>query len=261
LPDSEHLAADAELLFDAVHQAGSLAMTMLRQDVRRWSKPDGTPVTEADIKVDALLSGLLRTRRPAYGWLSEESPDDRTRTSRDFCWVVDPIDGTRSFAQGGARWCVAAALVFKGRPVLAAIYQPVPEQFYAAKFGDGARLNGKHITVVDGPSLAETRVIGNRKSVAPLAAEGIVADTTGELPLLLRFAEVATGKAGAAVSIGPKNDWDLAAGDLLVHEAGGVVTGIDGAPYAFNRPQTWQNGMVAAPPTRHLLALKRLRQQ
>jgi myo-inositol-1(or 4)-monophosphatase len=255
----EPFKADAELLFDAVHQAGSLAMTMLRQRVRRWSKPDGTPVTEADMKVDALLSGLLRARRPGYGWLSEESQDDQTRTHCENCWIVDPIDGTRAFSLGKTEWCVGAALVQKGRPVVAAIYQPVPELLFTAVLGAGAWLNGKSIRVTDGASLAGARLIGNRKSLSPLLDDGIVADMSGELPLLLRLAQVAAGEAAATISVGPKNDWDLAAGDLLVHEAGGRVTDLDGATYKMNRHQSWQNGMAAAAPTRHAIALERLK--
>ncbi len=258
MPEPERLAADAELLFDAVHQAGSLAMTMLRQDVRRWSKPDGTPVTEADIKVDALLAGMLRARRPTYGWLSEESQDDQTRTARDYCWIVDPIDGTRAFSLGRSQWCIAAALVLRGRPVLSAIYQPVPELFFAAKLGDGAKLNGKAIMAEDGASLNGAKVIGNRKSISPLLAAGVAADQSGDLPLLLRLAHVASGQVAAAVSVGPKNDWDLAAGDLLVHEAGGLVTDLDGARFKFNRQHTWQNGMAAGGKLRHGLILERL---
>ncbi len=259
MPGPEPYKADAELLFDAVHQAGSLAMTMLRQSVRRWSKPDGTPVTEADMKVDALLAGLLRARRPGYGWLSEESQDDRTRTACDNCWIVDPIDGTRAFSLGRAEWCIGAALVHRGRPVIAAIYQPVPELMFTAIAGAGAKLNGKPISVSDGPALSGARVIGNRKSLSPLFGDGIVADMSGDLPLLLRLAKVAAGEVAATLSVGPKNDWDLAAGDLLVHEAGGLVTDLDGTVYNFNRLQSWQNGMAAAAPIRHGLALKRLK--
>jgi myo-inositol-1(or 4)-monophosphatase len=154
---------------------------------------------------------------------------------------------------------VAAALVFRGRPVLSAIYQPVPELFFAARLGDGAKLNGRTIAVEDGASLNGAKVIGNRKSIAPLLAAGVAADQSGDLPLLLRLAHVASGQVAAAVSVGPKNDWDLAAGDLLVHEAGGLVTDLDGAQFKFNRQQPWQNGMVAGGKFRHGLTLERLR--
>jgi myo-inositol-1(or 4)-monophosphatase len=256
LPEPDEISRDAELLFDAVRQAGLLAMTMLRQTMRRWSKSDGSPVTEADLKVDALLAGTLRTSRPGYGWLSEESQDDLTRTEHPMAWIVDPIDGTKSFAQGGGNWCVAAALVSHGRPVAAAIYRPVAEEFYTAILARGAQLNGAPLTASDTAGMIGAAMIGTRKSLEPLLPLGITPDYTGDLPLQLRLAHVAGGRAEGAVSIGRKNDWDLAAGDLLVHEAGGRASDVAGQDFIYNRQQTWQNGMIASGPQRHPVILK-----
>ena len=256
--DSDGLLADAELLFDAVREAGSLAMTMLRQNVRRWSKADGSPVTEADLQVDALLASRLRATRLSYGWLSEESQDDATRTSRAHGWIVDPIDGTRSFVDGGGNWCVAAALVSGGRPVIAAIYRPVGEEFYSAILGRGAMLNGHPITMGDGADLAGATIIGTKKSLADLLAHDIVPDSSGDLPLQLRLAYVADSRAAGAVSFGAKNDWDLAAGDLLVHEAGGRASNLAGQICEYNRAQPWQQGMVASSARRHAAILSAL---
>ena len=249
--DSRRLAQDAELLFDVVREAGALANTMLRQEMRRWSKPDGSPVTEADEQVDHLLRSKLQAARPTYGWLSEESPDDRMRMNCENMWIADPIDGTRAFIRGGSQWCVAAALVSGTRPVAAAVYLPVQEEFYSAIAGEGACMNGQAIAVDSHDTLRGANIVGTSKSLAPLAAHGIRADVSGELPLQLRLAYVAAGQFAGAVSIGNKNDWDLAAGDLIVHEAGGVAGDLSGKAYVYNRRQTWQHGMVAAGRQRH----------
>ena len=259
MPDSDGLKSDAELLFDVVREAGSLALTMLRQNVRRWSKPDGSPVTEADMQVDALLRGHLRAKRPGYGWLSEETPDDDKRLSCDKVWVADPIDGTRAFINGGSEWCVAVALIAGGRPRIAAVYRPVTEEFFTAIEGRGARLNGGRIAASTGATLAAARIIGTRKSLAPLQSHGIAADISGELPLQLRLACVAAGRADGAVSIGHKNDWDLAAGDLLVREAGGRAGDIHGGSYVYNRRESWQQGLIAAGAYRHVALTEALR--
>jgi len=84
------------------------------------------------------------------------------------------------------------------------------------------------------------------KSLAALGAHGIEADTSGSLPLQLRLVQVAEGRFAGAVSFGAKNDWDLAAGDLLVHEAGGIATDLHGKAFIYNREQSWQHGMIAA---------------
>ena len=100
-------------------------------------------------------------------------------------------------------------------------------------------------------ALEGARIAGNRKALSGLAHLGIAADPSGALPLQLRLAYVAAGRLDGAVSIGKRNDWDLAAGELLVIEAGGAVSGASGEGYIYNRPEPWQQGLVAAGAKRH----------
>ena len=258
MPDSD-LKQEAELLFGAVREAGALALTMFRNNVRRWMKPDGSPVTEADVQIDALLREKLQNGRSAYGWLSEETADNADRLRHDKVWIVDPIDGTRAFIKGGNNWCVAVALVSSGRPVVAAIYRPVDDELFWAVAGEGAHLNGAVIVTTDSSELARAHVAGTRKSLAGLVGQGIIADVSGELPLQLRLAFVAAGRIDAAVSFGNKNDWDVAAGDLIVHEARGRAGDLSGQRYVYNRPEPWQHGLIAAGDKRHAAINQALR--
>ncbi|HUR43683.1 MAG TPA: 3'(2'),5'-bisphosphate nucleotidase CysQ [Aestuariivirga sp.] len=258
MPDTD-LKQDAELLFEAVREAGALALSMFRKNVRRWAKPDGSPVTEADVQVDALLRSRLQTGRQAYGWLSEETPDNEERLASDKGWIADPIDGTRAFIRGGSNWCVAVALVSSGRPVAAAIYRPIGEEFFSAVAGGGAYLNGEPIQTTDSLELAGAHVAGTRKSLAGLGRHGILADVSGELPLQLRLAFVAAGRIDAALSFGNKNDWDLAAGDLLVHEAKGLAGDLSGHRYVYNQAQPWQHGLIAGGAERYAAITEALR--
>jgi myo-inositol-1(or 4)-monophosphatase len=243
---------DAELLTDAVRRAGALAMTMFRNGARQWHKPDGTQVTEADLAVDRLLREKLTEARPDYGWLSEESPDDRARLERDRVWIADPIDGTRSFARGGDRWCIAAALLDRGRPSAAAVYRPVGDELYEAEAGKGVRLNGKPLKRSGAVKAKGARAIGNRMAMRKLAAlEVDDSQSQSDVPMLLRLCLLAAGHFDVAVSTGPKHDWDLAAGDLIVHEAGGIVTDGHGKTYRFNRPEAFQRGLVASDSALH----------
>jgi myo-inositol-1(or 4)-monophosphatase len=237
---------DVNLLDEAVREAGALAMTMFRQSVRKWIKPDGSPVTEADRAVDKLMQARLRAARPQYGWLSEETPDDSSRLSSASFWLLDPIDGTRSFLEGGDEWCIAAALVVNGRPACSAVYRPVAEQFYEAFSGGGSRLNGVPIAVSDQRSLSGAKVAGGGRILRKLAQSAkVTPENQSSVPLALRLCFVASGVYDGAISGGRKSDWDLAAGDLIAHEAGGRVTGLDGRAYNFDRPETWQSGMLA----------------
>jgi myo-inositol-1(or 4)-monophosphatase len=251
--------ADAELLREAVREAGALARSLFQQSMKRWTKSDGSPVTEADLAVDEVLRARLTAARPDYGWLSEETPDTKERLARRAVWIVDPIDGTRAFAHGGDEWCVAAALLVEGRPALAAIYRPMTEDFYEARHGEGARLNGKSLSMADTRVLAGARILANASALKELQANAPVnAVAGGDTPLAMRLARVAQGDLDAALSTAPKHDWDLAAGDLLVHEAGGTVTGLDGKRFTYNRRDTRQANYVASSHALHAALLEQL---
>ena len=256
-------ASDAGRLFDVVREAGELGLALSRKtDLQHWTKPDGSHVTEGDLAINALFEQRLRAARPGDGWLSEETPDDhRARMAQDRLWIIDPIDGTRAFMEGRKEWCVAAALAVNGRPVLAAVYTPRHDEFFIAARGEGATLNGARLTIPDSASLEGAHIAGNRKALASLAHLGIAADPSGSLPLQLRLAHVAAGRLAGAVSIGNRNDWDLAAGELLVSEAGGIVSGNSGEGYIYNRAQPWQQGLVAAGAKRHAALIDALNSQ
>ncbi len=253
---------DATLLFEAVREAGELGLSLSkRKNLKVWTKPDGSQVTEGDLAINALLEERLRRARPDDGWLSEETPDTPQRLGQERLWIIDPIDGTRAFIEGRKEWCVAAALAVAGRPVLAAVYRPRVEEFYAAAAGHGATLNGEALVIPDSHSLEGTRIAGNRKALGSLAHLGITGDPSGALPLQLRLAYVAAGRLDGAVSVGKRNDWDLAAGELLVIEAGGSVSGSSGEGYIYNRPEPWQQGIVAAGAKRHAALINALSAQ
>jgi myo-inositol-1(or 4)-monophosphatase len=170
LPVSDALKDDAALLFQAVRAAGELGLSLsTRPNLRCWTKPDGSQVTECDLAVNALLEEQIRQQRPEDGWLSEETPDEPQRLARERLWIIDPIDGTRAFIEGREEWCVAAALSVRGRPVLGAVYRPRRDEFYAAVAGQGASLNGAAISIPDSRSLEGARIAGNRKALSGLA--------------------------------------------------------------------------------------------
>ena len=121
------LARDAALLTDTVREAGALALSLFRTELKNWTKGASSPVSEADIAVNDLLERRLRSATPDYGWLSEESVDDESRLEKRLVWIVDPIDGTRGYLAGREDWCVSAALVEDDSPVLAAVFAPATE--------------------------------------------------------------------------------------------------------------------------------------
>src|SRR5580692_10560401 len=132
------LACDAALLTATVREAGALALSLFRTELKNWTKGASSPVSEADIAVNDLLERRLRSATPDYGWLSEESVDDEQRLTKPLVWIVDPIDGTRGYLAGREDWCVSAALVEGASPVLAAVFAPASDEFFFAMHRQGA---------------------------------------------------------------------------------------------------------------------------
>jgi myo-inositol-1(or 4)-monophosphatase len=243
-------AALAHDLAATVREAGALALRSFKGPVKTWMKPGDSPVCEADLAVDALLRERLTATGVADGWLSEETEDDPARLAAARVWIVDPIDGTRAFLAGRDDWCVSVALAEHGRPIVAAIYAPATDDLYLATAGGGATRNGAPMSATDGSTLAQARVAGPERRLALLAPFGIVAESKVHA-LALRITFVAQGRLDVALGGPNSNDWDLAAADLLVHEARGVLTSLAGETPLYNRPKPKHSALFAAGRARH----------
>jgi myo-inositol-1(or 4)-monophosphatase len=248
--DAERVALRDRLAV-AVREAGAVALRTFRRDPTSWIKGASSPVSEADIAVDALLRERLLSIRDA-GWLSEETEDDPARLRREEVWVVDPIDGTRAYLAGLADWAVAAALVRAGRPLVGALYAPVSDELFLAVAGQGATLNGKQIAASGGQHMAGASFSGAKRRLESLAALEPRIATAPRIPsLALRLARIATGTLDGTFVAPNSCDWDLAAADLLVHEAGGLVSTLAGESLLYNRPDPVHGALVAAGRARH----------
>jgi myo-inositol-1(or 4)-monophosphatase len=246
-------------LASAVREAGALALHMFRGRPASWIKGASSPVSEADLAVDALLRERLLAIRDA-GWLSEETEDGPARLQRAEVWVVDPIDGTRAYLAGLAEWVIAVALVRLGRPLVAALYAPVSDELFLSVAGGGATLNGAPIQASAGDQLAGATFSGAKRRLDSLAAVEPRIVTAPRIPsLALRLARVATGALDGTFAAPNSHDWDLAAADLLVHEAGGLVTTLTGESLIYNRPDPVHGALVAAGRARHELLLGLIR--
>jgi myo-inositol-1(or 4)-monophosphatase len=219
-----------------------------RASVKVWTKANDSPVSEADIAVETLLAAELRAARPAYGWLSEESVDDgsRLRVSRTF--VLDPIDGTRSFISGGIDWTIPVAVVERGRPVAAVLYAPARDELYSATAGSGARRNDQPIKVSARTGLDGANLAISRKFLRDLADEGLRARSIFFASLAYRLARIADGRLDGAAIKADARDWDIAAADLIVHEAGGVLCDLSGQVPRYDRNNTSHPPLIAGPP-------------
>jgi myo-inositol-1(or 4)-monophosphatase len=250
--EADERATLAGVLNAAVRDAGALALSMFGTAVKTWTKGQGSPVTAADMAANDLLRERLSAAAPGIAWLSEESIDEETRRSARRVWVIDPIDGTRAYIAGRIDWAVSAALVEDGRPILAALFAPAEPAFYAAVAGKGATLDDAPIVADVGAQLDGARVAGPKSYLERLIALGLAIEPVPRIhSIALRFARVARGTLDVAFSAGSSHDWDLAAADLLVHEAGGALTTLAGRPLVYNRAELVHGPLVAAGRGRH----------
>jgi myo-inositol-1(or 4)-monophosphatase len=232
----------------AVREAGEAIVRIADEHYKVGQiQADRTVVTEADVEADRILRSHLMGQFPEYGWLSEETKEDASRFNRSRVWIVDPMDGTREFVMRNPEYVVSVALVENGKPVLGVIYNPLSGDLYEAVAGAGARLNGQPVSC-DHPYHGKAKVEVSRSDIE----KGRFSAYESELELLpcgsiaYKLARLSVGLADSTLSVTPKNEWDIAAGVILVKEAGGTATDLAGQEYVFNQRDTLVNGVIAA---------------
>lgn len=236
MPEADDLA----LITEAAQGAGEIARGFFGGTYKQWDKGKGEPVTEADLAVNRYLQDVLTKARPDYGWLSEESIDNEERKSTRRTFVVDPIDGTVAFLKGRPHFTHAIAVVEDGRPTSAVVLNPITRECFSAAAGRGATLDGTPIHA------SEQATVEGCRMLAPKALfEHPGWSTTPNIPwppmhveqrnsIAYRLALVGSGQFDAAVALSSKRDWDMAAGDLIVQEAGGCMTDHCGRILRYN---------------------------
>lgn len=248
-------APDLDLLIDAVRSSGEIAKGFTGPTAQRWDKPDGAgPVTEADLAVNDHLQDVLRKARPDYGWLSEETDDDQDRLTAERVFIVDPIDGTRSFCEGGRTWAHSVAVAENGRIIAGAVYLPMRDMLYSAAIGEGASLNGVPLVASTACDLDRSELLSAKPNLASKFWQ------TGHAPnfaqayrpsLAYRMALVGQGRFDGMITFRPTWEWDIAAGSLIASEAGARVSDRSGADLRFNAADPRTHGIVAAAPVIH----------
>ncbi len=253
--------ADLTLLQDAALAAGEIALKYFRADPETWDKGGGQgPVTEADLEIDRMLRHELLAARPDYGWLSEETEDNTARLHHDHVFIIDPIDGTRAFINGEQSFSHSLAIARRGQVVAGVVHLPVRAQTYAARAGAGASLNGAAINVSGCTDIDAAQVLGARPNFDAGNWRGGAPGWKRHFrpSLAYRLALVGQGRFDAMLTLRAAWEWDVAAGDLIVTQAGGAVSGARGEATSYNNPTPQLSGMIAAPKNLHTGIVDRL---
>jgi myo-inositol-1(or 4)-monophosphatase len=238
-----------------VREAGAMALRHFRPGektgARIWSKSGGSPVTEADIAVDTYLKIQLSVLMPDAAWLSEETADNHNRLNRRHVWVVDPIDGTRAFMSGHHDWAVCVGLLFDNEPVLGVVFAPAQDGLYTATSGNGARRNGTVLASSSHNQILNARVAGPQPLIERISASDEV-QVMDKIPsLAMRIVRIAEDQLDIGLVTPDSRDWDLAAADLILREAGGSLTDQKGVRPRYNQPNPVHGVLAAAPDGLH----------
>jgi myo-inositol-1(or 4)-monophosphatase len=242
---------ELRIVTEAITAAGAEALRLASQGFEVHIKPDRSPVTSADLAVNRILQNRLLELFPDDGWLSEESPDDPARLEKARVWVIDPIDGTNAYIRREPEFCISVALIEEGRPVVAAIFNPSTNELFSTRRGGGLLFNNepaswpelppdRHPVVALSPREHE---IGRFKSLKGHAANRPMRSIAWALAL------AASGRIHAVATFEPENEWDVAAGALLIEETGGTMSDGSGQLLKFNRPDPRYRGIVATHPS------------
>lgn len=241
---------ELDVLSKAIRKAGAEALRFALDGFDTIQKPDQSPVTSADLAVNEILLSHLTSAFPEDGWLSEESTDRPDRLQKRRVWVVDPIDGTKAFISGEPEYCISVGLIEQGRPIVAGIFNPSTDELFTATLGGGLRLNDEPVAPPASwngrdPVIALNQweqQMGRFTSLEPSITKRPIRSIAWMLAL------TATGRIEGAVTWEPENEWDVAAGTLLIAEAGGTISDGLGQELIFNRREPRYRGIIATGP-------------
>lgn len=253
-------ASELELLETCVREAGAMARELSLKPLEIESKGEAGPVTNVDKAVDAMLEIKFLSKRPDYGWLSEEAPDKpEYRLGKQRTFMVDPIDGTASLIGRTPQWTISVGLLDGTRAFAGVIYNPMTDEMFTGAVGHGAWLNGRPMKVTDLTSLAGARLIGQKSRFADKRwpTPWPKMDVIERHSIAYRLAIVAAGMGDATLLFGWKHEWDVAAGVAIVEAAGGTVSDLKGEPLQFNNENPRVPGVAAAGASLHALLIER----
>ncbi len=240
---------DLDILRDAAEEAGRIALKYFRRNPDAWDKGDGQgPVTEADLAIDRMLHAELLGADPDAGWLSEETEDDTKRLTKSRVYIVDPIDGTKSFINGHENFSHSLAIAQNGQIIAGVVHLPVKNLTYHAALGQGAYLNNEPIHATAITQVEGARVLASGSQFKPelWSRTPPPVERHFRSSLAYRMCLVAQGRFDGMVTLRDTWEWDVAAGVLICQEAGAVTGTRSGQQAVFNQPTPKMPGMLAA---------------
>lgn len=243
---------ELDVALAAARAAGEVVLRYYESNTGHWEKSEDNPLTLADLASDRVIAEHLRAAFPDDAILSEETVDDPKRLANPRVWIVDPVDGTKEFTKRIPEFGVSIALTVRGEPVVGVILNPAAGSAVWASEGAGTFRDGTRVHVSHKTQLGDAVVIASRTEISRdqfKPYEGWFAELRPVGSIAWKLACVAAGDADLNISVAPKNEWDVCAGDVLVREAGGIYVAFDRTTRRYNQAATLIDaGMAAGSP-------------
>jgi len=242
---------ELSVALEAAREAGAILRRHYQRGTEAWEKSDDNPVTLADLEADKAIADRLHAAFPDDAILSEETTREDARLEKRRVWIVDPMDGTKEFTKRIPEFAGSIALTEGGEPIVGAIHNPAADVTVWATRGGGTFRDDRRVSVSNCEILADAVVIASRTEIsrnqfAPY--DGWFRELRPVGSIAWKLACVACGDGDLNVSVAPKNEWDVCAGDLLVREAGGVYVDFEGETRRYNQVSPLiDKGMAAGP--------------
>ena len=235
----------------ALSQASERLKRITYEGLKVQVKSDGSPVTNADLAVNQIVQDMLLDVFPHDAWLSEESPDNGARHHTQRVWILDPIDGTKPLIKSLPHYTISLALIDQGQPAIGVIFNPATQEYFCAIQGQQSRLNGQPIHVRTRSTPFRQTFLVNPWHIAQPTLKAWRREH--HCPSLLgsiaySLALVAAGQIDGVINFGPQNEWDIAAGLVLIQAAGGLAFDNNLKPIHCNQPHPTVNGIIAIRP-------------
>lgn len=239
------LTKELSLSKELAIKAGEAIMKIYTDSFDIEYKDDKSPITLADKTANEIIVNKLMQEFPDYAMLSEECEDDLSRLNNNWCWIVDPLDGTKEFIKKNGEFTVNIALTHKNKVVLGVIYLPVTKELYYAVKGLGSyyERESNPIRMTVSNRIENIRVMKSR-SHATDKLKGIIEKNNCKINEIkiagssLKGCLIAKGDAEVYYRFSPTKEWDTAAMQCIVEVAGGIVKQIDGTEMIYNRENT-----------------------
>ena len=245
------LNKELEVALDAVKKASKVIMEVYTSsDLGVEIKEDNSPVTKADKAADEIIRGLLSSAFPEYGLLTEESLDDKSRLTKDYVWIVDPIDGPKEYVAHSGEFTVNVGLAYKHRPVLGVIVIPVTGEIYYALEGKGSfyQKDGKTVKIhvnsrTNDLTTLVSRFHSNEEEQAMIRKHSDRIKHQKIIGASIKGCIIAKGEAEMSYRFSSNTkEWDTCAMQAIVECAGGLILKFDGNPIRYNREDVYNRG-------------------